>query len=103
MEHIKEVTPKEVEKIVEQDDKDTVIIDVREDEEVAQGMIPGAKHIALGNIPDSTDKLAKDKNYILVCRSGRRSMNAAMYLDEQGFKVVNMKGGMLEWDGEVIV
>ncbi|SET32803.1 Rhodanese-related sulfurtransferase [Oceanobacillus limi] len=103
MEHIKEVTPKEVEEIISNEDVNTEIIDVREDEEVASGMIEGAKHIPLGNIPDVADELDKEKDYILVCRSGRRSMNAALYLDEIGFKVRNMSGGMLEWGGEVII
>ncbi|MFD2043210.1 rhodanese-like domain-containing protein [Ornithinibacillus salinisoli] len=102
MEQIKEITPEEVEKIVGETDEDIVIIDVREDEEVAQGMIEGAKHIPLGEIPEVEEDLDKEKNYILVCRSGRRSMNAALYLHDRGYKVVNMVGGMLEWDGEVV-
>jgi len=98
---IKEVTPKEVEKT--KDDPNTVLIDVREDQEVQQGMIEGAKHIPLGDIPNEADNLDKSKDYVLVCRSGKRSMNAAEYLNEQGFKTANMTGGMLKWDGEVII
>lgn len=101
MSEINEVTPKEVEKMI--DDKEIIIIDVREDEEVAQGIIEKAKHIPLGDIPEAVADLDKNKSYILVCRSGARSMNASKYMDEQGFKVSNMKGGMLEWEGEVIV
>lgn len=101
MSEINEVTPQEVEKMI--DDENIIIIDVREDEEVAQGIIEKAKHIPLGEIPEAVAELDKDKSYILVCRSGARSMNASKYMDEQGFKVSNMKGGMLDWDGEVIV
>lgn len=101
MPEINEVAPKEVEKLM--NEEDIIIIDVREDEEVAQGIIETAKHIPLGNIPEAVADLDKNKSYILVCRSGARSMNASKYMDEQGFKVSNMKGGMLEWEGEVIV
>ncbi|MBP1950344.1 rhodanese-like domain-containing protein [Virgibacillus litoralis] len=102
MDHINEVTPKEVEKLIEEDN-DTVVLDVREDEEVAQGKIPNAKHIPLEKIPHSMNDLDKGKDYVLVCRSGNRSMTAASFMDEHGFKVSNMAGGMMNWDGEVIV
>lgn len=101
MSNIKEVTPVEVEVIIA-NNKDTVIIDVREDEEVANGMIHDALHIPLQQIPEKITNLNKEKEYILVCRSGGRSMNAALYMEEEGFKVANMVGGMLEWTDEVV-
>lgn len=78
------------------------LVDVREDEEVAQGMIPGAKHIRMGDIPASLEQLDKDKEYIFICRSGRRSENVCHYLQDQGYQVRNMVGGMLEWKGELV-
>jgi rhodanese-related sulfurtransferase len=78
-----------------------VIIDVREDEEVGTGMIPGATHIRLGTLPERFEELDRDKTYIMVCRSGRRSEKASEFLYEQGFKVINMDGGMLKWQGEI--
>jgi rhodanese-related sulfurtransferase len=81
--------------------EDTVIIDVREDEEVETGMIPGAKHIRLGTLPERCEELDRDKTYVMVCRSGRRSEKASEFLAEQGFKVINMEGGMLKWRGAI--
>lgn len=81
--------------------KDLYIIDVREDDEVAQGMIPGAQHIALGTIPDRLDELDSSKPYVIVCKAGARSANACGYLDAQGFDVTNLEGGMLAYDGEL--
>lgn len=101
MADIKEATTIEVEDLMNKDN--VVVIDVREDEEVAQGIIEKAKHIPLGNIPEAASELDKSKDYILVCRSGGRSMKAAKYLEEQGFKVTNMQGGMLNWKGEVTI
>ncbi|WP_077327629.1 rhodanese-like domain-containing protein [Virgibacillus siamensis] len=101
MDHINEVTPEEVEEMIEKEND--VIIDVREDDEVAQGMIEGAKHIKLEKIPDSLQELDKNKHYVMVCRSGRRSMSAAAFMDEHGFHVSSMAGGMLDWKGEVVV
>lgn len=101
MSSIKEVTPVEAEEIIA-NSKDTVIIDVREDEEVANGMIHDALHIPLQQIPEKITNLNKEKEYILVCRSGGRSMKAALYMEEEGFKVANMVGGMLEWTDEIV-
>ncbi|GEN35898.1 rhodanese-like domain-containing protein [Aneurinibacillus danicus] len=77
------------------------LIDVREDEEYAGGRIPGAKHIPLGQIPARLHELDKEKEYIMVCRSGNRSGMASEWLAERGYNVKNMVGGMLEWPGSV--
>jgi rhodanese-related sulfurtransferase len=48
------------------------------------------------------DQLDKEESYLFVCRSGNRSQNVALYLQNQGFQnVQNYFGGMLAWDGEV--
>lgn len=78
------------------------IIDVREDEEVMYGIIPGATHIPLGTVPVRTDELKADKPYTIICRSGVRSAQACAYLESEGFDVTNVEGGMLEWNGETI-
>ncbi|WP_203361428.1 rhodanese-like domain-containing protein [Bacillus sp. REN10] len=99
MEPIEIITPEELKQRLENGEQ-LEIIDVREDEEVAAGMIPEAKHIVMGTIPERLDELDKEKEYIFVCRSGRRSENVCYYLRDQGFKVRNMVGGMLEWTGK---
>lgn len=81
--------------------EDLNIIDVREDFEVEHGMIPGAIHIPLGFIPERAPELDKSKEYIMVCKGGVRSANAGEYLESQGFKVVNLEGGMMAYDGEL--
>ncbi|ARA98758.1 MULTISPECIES: rhodanese-like domain-containing protein [Geobacillus] len=101
MEEIKEITAAEVKEKLERGEK-LNIVDVREDEEVALGMIPGAKHIKMGDIPNRLDELDKEEEYIFVCRSGRRSENVCRYLQELGYRVCNMIGGMLEWEGETV-
>lgn len=75
------------------------LIDVREADEVAEGMIPGAVHIPLGEVAERVNELDKSKAYILICRSGGRSGNATEFLEEQGYDATNMVGGMLDWDG----
>ena len=98
---INEIQPSDLEQLM-REDENIIVIDVREDEEVAQGMIEGAIHIPLQTIPDAKDELDKNKHYTFVCRSGGRSTKAALYMEEHGFKVTNMTGGMMNWKGEVI-
>jgi rhodanese-related sulfurtransferase len=74
------------------------IIDVREAEEVAEGMIPGALHIPLGEITLRHQEIEQGGEIILVCRSGKRSQKAYEFLQTQGFtQLFNMDGGMLQW------
>ncbi|MEC0226874.1 rhodanese-like domain-containing protein [Paenibacillus alba] len=75
------------------------IIDVREDEEVAAGIIPGAIHIPLGQLPERLTEIPQADEVILVCRSGARSGRALGFLEAQGYQgLKNMTGGMLEWE-----
>ncbi|MBM7585045.1 rhodanese-related sulfurtransferase [Bacillus pakistanensis] len=99
MDSIKTITTDELMKKLEQGEE-LYLVDVREDEEVAEGMIPSAKHVKMGDIPESVSQFEKDKEYVFICRSGRRSENVCHFMNDQGFKVVNMEGGMLEWAGK---
>jgi len=77
------------------------MIDVREDDEVAQGMIEGAKHIPLGQIPDRLSEIEKSGEIVIICRSGYRSEHACEYLQQLGYEgCTNMVGGMLQWQQE---
>lgn len=78
------------------------LIDVREDEEVAAGMVPDAKHIVLGTLPERVDEIDKDQPVLVICRSGRRSEMACEFLESQGIEAINVEGGMLDWSGETI-
>lgn len=77
---------------------DVQLVDVREDDEVAQGSLPGMIHIPLGDIPARIGELDATKTTLMLCRSGGRSAKAAEFLVENGFAdVTNLTGGMLAW------
>ncbi|WP_411954376.1 rhodanese-like domain-containing protein [Alkalibacillus sp. S2W] len=95
---MKEITTDEVKELLDQD-ADVKVIDVRETDEVAEGHIPGAKNIPLGLLEFRENELDKNEDYVMVCRSGGRSGKATQYLEESGYNVKNMAGGMLAWDG----
>lgn len=77
------------------------VIDVREADEFESGHIEGAEHIALSDIPSSLDRLDKSKEYHVICLSGGRSAMACKYLGQQGYKIVNVMGGMSAYRGDV--
>ena len=76
------------------------ILDVREPSEYAEYNI-GAKLVPLGKIQNMQIEEIEDwkeEEVIIHCRSGHRSVTAAMFLEMQGFKnVKNLVGGMLDW------
>ncbi|MEK6269051.1 MAG: rhodanese-like domain-containing protein [Planococcus sp. (in: firmicutes)] len=78
------------------------IIDVREEDEVVTGMIPGAKHIPLGEMEERVGELDAQKEYYMICRSGRRSEMAGGILETNDIDATNVEGGMLAWNGETI-
>ncbi len=96
---MKEISTKELQKMIAEK-QNLNIIDVREVEEVANGKIPSTIPIPLGLLEFRMHELDKSKEYIMVCRSGGRSARATSFLEEQGFHVTNMAGGMLAWEGE---
>ncbi|MDZ5712536.1 rhodanese-like domain-containing protein [Jeotgalibacillus haloalkalitolerans] len=99
MSELNTITASEVQKKLEAGEE-LNLIDVRENDEVAEGMIPQATHIPMGDISMHLDELDQDKEYIVICRSGRRSENVGWFLHDHGYKVTNMTGGMLEYEGE---
>lgn len=84
-------------------DPDGYLLDVRRADEFATGHIAGA-HLINWLDTDGFKKeasgLDKSKTIYIYCRSGRRSNEAASYLSDQGYKVVDMGGGILAWEKE---
>ncbi len=97
---MKEISAKEVQQYIE-NGEELNLIDVRDVDEVQAGHIPGITHIPLGLLEFRVHELDKNKPYILICRSGGRSGKAAQYLQDYGYDVTNMIGGMLSWEGKV--
>lgn len=84
-------------------DTNAVLLDVRTAAEVAERYIPGSIHIDVMQ-PDFTVNvldLDPSKNYYVYCRSGGRSAQACMILEESGFtgRLVNLAGGITAYDG----
>ena len=86
--------------------EESVIIDVRTDDEFSTGYIEGAVNIDfyMGNkFISEIGKLDKSKSYFIYCKSGARSGQTCELMKQKGFKkVYNLEGGILGWTGELV-
>ena len=97
---MKEVTCSEL-KRMQESGADFHLIDVREEYETEIATI-GGELIPMGEVMDSLDKISKEKQVVVYCRSGNRSGSIVNALEKMGFSnVYNLKGGILAWTDEV--
>jgi len=80
-------------------DSNIILLDVRTANERKSGSIKPSIHIPLHEIDFKRDQLKQyqSREIICYCRSGRRSVSAALKLRKLGFNSSNMKGGYLTW------
>jgi len=80
------------------DDDNLIILDVREKKERKNGYIVNDIHIPLSDVKAQLDKLDKDNNILVYCRSGSRAAHIARLLTRHEYKnVYNLKGGFKAW------
>ena len=88
-------------------DSKSIILDVRTDQEVEEGMIPEAIHLDIHQgqaFISELEKLDKTKPYYVYCRSGARSGQACSIMTQLGFEsAFNLLGGFNDWDGATII
>ena len=76
------------------------LVDVRTAEEYAAGHIANANNIDVlkSDFKNNASTLPKNKQIAVYCRSGKRSLVAANILAKMGYKVINLRGGWMEWE-----
>ena len=79
-----------------------VLLDVREDSEVAICALPGITHIPMGELSVRLPELDMDAETVCICHHGIRSAHAAAALARMGFEsLLNLSGGMERWAQDV--
>jgi rhodanese-related sulfurtransferase len=79
-----------------------LLIDVREDWEVALCRLDGARHIPMATVPAAAASLPDDVPLVIYCHHGVRSMQVAIFLERQGYTpVYNLQGGIDAWAYDV--
>ena len=98
---VDDVTPAEVAAALSGEEP-PILLDVREPDELAVASVPGALHIPMGSIPTRLQELSPDRRIAVLCHSGLRSAQVAMFLEAQGYDdVANVEGGIDRWSVEV--
>ena len=97
---IPEITPAE---FVARRDRGEILtlLDVREGWELAVASVPGILHIPMGDVAERVGEIDRNTEVVVLCRSGRRSLEVARFLQQKGFNAVNLAGGILAWSRDV--
>ncbi len=92
------ISPEEAWNRLAKDNPDAVLIDVRESFEYRWRHINGTRNIPLSQFKRRIDEVPRDKEVLLLCLSGHRSITAGKMLKKRGVsRAVNIKGGVFGW------
>ena len=77
---------------------EAVLLDVREPQEFAAGHVPGARNLPQAELATRLSEVPRDRPVYLICQGGFRSLRAAQFLSQMGFKdVTSVSGGTEAW------
>lgn len=80
-----------------------VLLDVREPWEYYEVRAPGATLMPLSEFTQRYGELQREQELLIICHSGYRSMQAAIFLRRQGYtQVANVVGGMDAWEAAAL-
>lgn len=95
---IKEIEASELAQWVNDASHKLRVIDVRQMQEIAMGTVPSAEPVPLHTLPAKIHEFSPEEKLVMICRSGARSAQACLFLQQQGFSNVhNLRGGMMSW------
>ncbi|KGG13593.1 MULTISPECIES: molybdopterin-synthase adenylyltransferase MoeB [Prochlorococcus] len=97
------ISPKKLNDLMEKDPENTILLDVRNEEEYLINSIPGSILIPLVNIQNGDaikriEELSKNKILYIHCKTGQRSLEAIYILQKYGIKAINIEGGINSWN-----
>ena len=76
---------------------DSVLVDVREPDEWADGHAPQAVNLPMSQLAERMSELPIERTLLIICQTGQRSQSVSARLDRAGYTVINVVGGMDEW------
>lgn len=79
---------------------DLQIIDVRNDDKLADGVIPGSKHIRSDTVPARLAEIDKSRPVYVQCVLGIKSIEVAVFLEANGYDAYSLEGGYQSWADE---
>jgi len=83
---------------LEAEASDAFVLDVREPDEFAHGHVPGAVNIPQADLATRLDEIPRRRRVLAICHAGHRSLRAAQFLKQVGYRdVASVRGGTLAW------
>jgi len=102
----KDITTEELKQFIKShNEKEYLLVDVRQPDEYSEGHIPGAKFIPLNELVSDLSGLPASRDLVFYCHSGGRSLAAASIFFEEGITektIYNLEGGILAWEGKTL-
>jgi len=101
-----DITAEELRQFIKsKNEKDYVLVDVRQPAEYTDGHIPGAKFMPLNEFVSDLSGLPQERDLVFYCHMGGRSLAAASMASEEmvtNKKIYNLTGGIMAWEGRTI-
>lgn len=99
---MQQMTARQLKERLDQPGPKPVILDVREGWELQRCALPDTTHVPMGQIPARVEELDPERETVVVCHHGVRSMRVAYFLANHGFRnLYNLQGGLDAWAREV--
>jgi len=99
---VTEVDPTDVARKLKSTPERVLLLDVREPFERELAVIEPSVHIPMGEVPSRADEIPRDRELIVYCHGGTRSMMVAGFLEGLGFtSIANLSGGIDAWSVKV--
>lgn len=98
---MQEMTPRELRARLDAGES-PYLLDIREEWEVETAPFPGATHLSMQEVPAALGTLPKERDIVVICHHGGRSLSIALLLARSGFPAVwNLAGGIDGWSRQV--
>ncbi|BBL70921.1 rhodanese-like domain-containing protein [Methylogaea oryzae] len=99
---MRQLSPVELKAFCEQAETPPLLLDVREPHEFAYCRLEGSLHIPMNQVPARLNELDPQRDIVVICHHGVRSLQVARYLEAQGYnRVINLEGGVDAWAMDV--
>jgi rhodanese-related sulfurtransferase len=99
---VSQLAPEEVARRLKADPQGVVLLDVREPYERELARIEPSLHIPMNEVPERIEEIPKDREVVVYCHGGSRSLMVAGYLANRGYRTVaNLDGGIDAWSVRV--
>lgn len=99
---MRNLTPAELNRYLEQAEEPPLLLDVREPWEFETCAIEGSMLVPMRRIPTASEALDPNREIVVICHHGIRSRQVASYLESVGFdRMINLSGGVAAWARDV--